>query len=99
MKPPARRGVLVEEMGQTCLAKPDADGDEARTLRPLEAAAITYRIASVPRAGHKLLTLRGGQPREATPRQPMYADTGGFSLHAAVRAGAHYLKRLQQPCR
>jgi hypothetical protein len=28
-----RRGVLVEQIGQTYLA--DADGDEARTLRPL----------------------------------------------------------------
>ena len=27
------------------LAEPDADSEEARTLRPLQAAAITYRIA------------------------------------------------------
>ena len=46
MKMLTRRGVLVEEMGQTWLAEPDADGDEARTLRPLQAAAITYRIAN-----------------------------------------------------
>lgn len=26
-------GELVEELGQTCLAEPDADGDEARTQR------------------------------------------------------------------
>jgi hypothetical protein len=45
MKMLTRRGVLVEDMGQTYLAEPDADGDEARTLRPLQAAAITYRIA------------------------------------------------------
>ena len=43
MKMLTRRGVLVEEMGQTWLAEPDADGDEALTLRPLQAAAITYR--------------------------------------------------------
>jgi hypothetical protein len=41
MKMLTRRGVLVEEMGQTWLAEPDADGDEARTLRPLQPAAIT----------------------------------------------------------
>jgi serine/threonine-protein kinase len=35
-----RRGVLVEDTGQTYLAEPDADGDEARTLRPLQAAAL-----------------------------------------------------------
>ena len=33
--------VLVEEMGQTYLAESDADADEARTLRPLQAAAVT----------------------------------------------------------
>ena len=48
MKMLTRRGVLVQDMGQTWLAEPDADGegDEARTLRPLQAAAITYRIAN-----------------------------------------------------
>ena len=38
-----RRGVLVEDMGQTYLAEPDADGEEARTLRPLQAAAMPCR--------------------------------------------------------
>jgi hypothetical protein len=52
-----RRGVLVEDTGQTYLAEPDGDGEEARTLRPLQAAA-TYRIAFGPRAGQKVLTLR-----------------------------------------
>jgi hypothetical protein len=32
MKMLTRRGVLVEDMGQTYLAEPDADGQEARTL-------------------------------------------------------------------
>jgi hypothetical protein len=54
MKMLTRRGVLIEEMGQTYLADPDADGDEARTLRPLQAAAVTYRIAFGPRAGQKV---------------------------------------------
>lgn len=35
-----RRGVPIEEMGQTCLAEPGADGEQARTLRPLQAAAV-----------------------------------------------------------
>ena len=52
-----RLGVLAEDMGQTYLAEPDTDGDEARTLRPLH-AAVTYRIAFGPRAGQKVLTLR-----------------------------------------
>jgi hypothetical protein len=67
MKMLTRRGVLIEEMGQTWLAEPDpgADGDEARSLRPLQAEAITYRIAFGPRAGHKVLALRGAMAREA----------------------------------
>ena len=99
MKLLTRRGVLVEEMGQSYLAEPDADEDEARTLRPLQAAAATYRVAFGPRAGHKVLSLRGSQPREATPRQPLCADIDGFSLHAAVRVEAHDRKRLEQLCR
>jgi hypothetical protein len=59
MKRLTRRGVLIEEVGQPCLAEPDANGEEARTLRPLQAAAITYRIALGPGAGQTVLTLRG----------------------------------------
>ncbi len=99
MKLLTRRGVLVEDTGQTYLAEPDADGDEARTLRPLQAAAVTYRIAFGPRAGQKVLTLRGAMPREGTAGQPLCADIDGFSLHAAVRVEAHDRKRLEQLCR
>jgi hypothetical protein len=101
MKMLTRRGVLIEEMGQTYLADPDADadGDEVRTLRPLQAAAVAYRIAFGPRAGQKMLTLRGAMPRETTARQPLCADIDGFSLHAAVRVEAHDRKRLEQLCR
>lgn len=63
-----RRGVLVEDMGQTYRAEPGTDEAEARTLRPLQAAASTYRIAFGPRAGHKVLTLRGAMPRECVWR-------------------------------
>jgi hypothetical protein len=51
--------LLPNQVGQTWLAEPDADGEQARTLRPLQAAAVTYRIAFGPRAGQKVLTLRG----------------------------------------
>jgi len=66
MKMLTRRGVLVEDMGQIYLAEPDADGEEARTLRPLQAAAVTYRIAFGARAGQKVLTLQGAMPREVS---------------------------------
>ena len=62
---------------------PDSDSEEARTLRPLQAAVITYRIAFGPRAGQKVLTLRGAAPRDDRARQPLCADIDGFSLHAA----------------
>jgi hypothetical protein len=39
MKLLTRRGVPVENMGQTYLAEPDADGEEARTPRPAAAPA------------------------------------------------------------
>jgi len=64
MKMLTRRGVLVEDTGQTYLAEPDVDGEQARALRPLQAAAVTYRIAFGPCAGQKVLTLRGAMPRE-----------------------------------
>jgi hypothetical protein len=99
MKMLMRRGVLVEDTGQTYLAEPDGDGEEARTLRPLQTAAATYRIAFAPRAGRKVLTLRGAMPRKAAARQPLCADIDGFSLHAAVRVEAHDRKRLEQLCR
>ncbi len=51
MKLLTRPGVLVEEKGSTYGADSDGDSDEARTLRPLQAAACTYRIAFGPRAG------------------------------------------------
>ena len=48
-----RRGVLVEEEGSTYVADNDRDSDVARTLKPLQAAAGTYRIAFGPRAGQQ----------------------------------------------
>ena len=64
MKLLTRRGVLIEEQGQTDMADNDGDSDEARVLRPLQAAACTYRIAFGPRAGQKVLTLQGAMPRQ-----------------------------------
>ena len=69
------------------------------TLRALQAAAVTYRIAFGPRTGQKVLTLRGAMPRDSAARQPLCADIDGFSLHAAVRVEANDRKRLEQLCR
>jgi hypothetical protein len=99
MKTLMRRGVLLEDKGQTYLGEPYANGDEARTLRPLQAAAVKCRIAFALRAGQKVLTLRGAMPLEGTAGQPLCADFDRFSLHAAVRFEAHDRTRLEQLCR
>jgi hypothetical protein len=99
MKLLTRRGVLVEEEGSTYMADNDGDSDEARTLRPLHAAACTYRIAFGPRAGQKVLTVQGAMPRDADFKQHLCADIDGFSLHAAVRCGADDRQALEQLCR
>mgnify|MGYP006053071557 FL=1 len=99
MKLLTRRGVLVEEEGWTYIADNDSDSDEARALRPLQAAACTYRIAFGPRAGQKVLTVQGALPRETDFEQSLCADISGFSLHAAVRCGADDRQALEQLCR
>lgn len=99
MKMHTRRSMLVEDMGQPWLAEPDTDGEEARTVRPLQAPALTYRIAFGPRAGQEVLTLRGAIPLEGWKRQPLCADIDGFSLHLAARFEPHDCKRLEQLCR
>ena len=99
MKLLTRRGVLVEEEGSTYMADSDADSDEARVLRPLQAAACTYRIAFGPRAGQKVLTVQGAMPRDADLKQRLCADIDGFSLHAAVRCATNDRQALEQLCR
>ena len=63
-------------------------------------AALTYRIAFGLRAGRKVVTLRGAQPREAAARQRLCAALDRFSLHGAVRCeAAHERQRLEHLCR
>ena len=68
MKLLTRPGVLVEGEGSTYLADSNRDSDDARTLRPLQAAACTYRIAFGPRAGQKVFRVQGAC--RAMPRSP-----------------------------
>jgi hypothetical protein len=49
-----RLGALIEEPDQTYLAETNSDG----TLKTLQAASCTYRIALGPRAGYKVLRLQ-----------------------------------------
>jgi hypothetical protein len=90
-----RQGYLVEEQGMTYLA----DIGPANALKPLQAASCTYRIAFGPRAGQKALSLRTVASRDEKTTRALCADAYGFSLHAAVRCGAHQRKRLERLCR
>ena len=76
--------MLVEEQGQNTMADDDSDSDEARTLRTLQAAACTYRIAFGPRAGQKVLTVQGAMPRDADFKPPLCADIDGNSAAGQV---------------
>ncbi|MBL8342835.1 MAG: transposase, partial [Rubrivivax sp.] len=99
MKLLTRKGVLVEEQGHSYMADADADSDEARVLRPLQAAACTYRIAFGPRAGQKVMTVQGAMPRDTDFKKTLCADIDGFSLHAAVRCDADDRQGLEHLCR
>ena len=71
------RALLDEEQSSTYMADNDGDSDEARTLRPLQAAACTYRIALGPRAGQKVLTVQGAMPRQTAFKQTLCTDING----------------------
>jgi hypothetical protein len=58
-----------------------------------------YRIAFGPRAGQKVLSLRTLPSRDEKTTRALCADAHGFSLHAAVRTGAHQRKELERLCR
>ena len=68
----------------------------ARRLKALQAASRTYRIALGPRAGQKVLSVRTVASRDEKTTAAMCADAHGFSLHAAVRCGAHQRKALER---
>ena len=67
--------------------------------RSLQAAACTYRIASGPHAGQRVLPLQCAMPMEMDFKQMLYTDINGFSLHADVRCGADDRQALEQLCR
>jgi hypothetical protein len=90
MRLPTRRGVLVEDDGQSALAESDTDAEEARTLRPLQAGAVTYRIAFGPRAPLEFLQrLAALAPR---PRLHLIRHHGVLAPNAKLRA--RLLKRV-----
>ena len=87
MKLLTRRGVLVEEQGQTYMADNEPDSDDARKLRPLQAAACSYRIAFGPRAGQKVLTVQRVMPRDADFKQNLCAEMQGSACTCGALHG------------
>jgi hypothetical protein len=97
MKMLTRVGYLVEEQGMTYLADIDADNP----LKALQAASCTYRIALGPRAGQKVLSLQtvASGDENTKSKRTLCTEAHGFSLHAAVRCGAHQRQELERLCR
>ena len=95
-----RRGVLIAEVeGSGYLPDDDADSDEARALRPLQAAVCTYRTVFSPRSGDKVFSVQSAMPSDAAFTLTLCADVQGFSLHAAVHCVADERQALDQLCR
>jgi len=73
------RGVLVEDGGQTYLGEPDADGEEARTLRPRHAVVVTLQAAPGQRPGRspgtERLAPQGGCPLDREVRRLASGDS------------------------
>ena len=68
------KGYLIEEQGMTYIAETDSD----TALRPLQAAACTYRIALGPRAGQKVLSLQTVPSQAASPTEQRCVNEQGF---------------------
>ena len=65
----------------------------------MQATACTYRIALGPRAGQQVLSLRTVAGWNEKTTAGLCAAAQGFSLHAAVRCGAHQRKEPERLCR
>jgi len=87
MKLLTRRGLLIEEQGQAYLADTDGDSDEARSLRPLQAALVPrprlhpIRFHSVLAPTAKLRAMVVPQPVERRRR-----ELGAVLAHQRRRA-------------
>jgi hypothetical protein len=90
------QGLLVrdDESAQLTLNAPD-DDDPMHTLI---GHSITYRIATGPRQGQKVLTLQT-LPAINEPPDIGVGNVSGFSLHAGVAAKANERHKLERLCR
>ena len=93
-----KRGLLERDAENTWLTLEAEEGD---ALTPLQGASVTYRIATGPQQGRKVLTLQTLPNREDDPTNTtgQVAKVAGFSLHAGVMAAAHQRDKLERLCR
>jgi hypothetical protein len=90
-----RQGLLVrdDESAHLTLDSPDED-----PMDTLIGYSITYRIATGPRQGRKVLTLQS-LPAIDEPPDIGAGNVSGFSLHAGVAAKANERHKLERLCR
>jgi len=90
-----RRGWLEGEEESVFLS--DSAGSEDG-MDALRMSSISYRIATGPHAGRKVVTLQT-LPGNASPLEGEAGMVGGFSLHAGVAAEAYEREKLGKRCR
>ena len=90
-----RQGLLVRDDESAYLALDAPDEDAMDTLI---GHSVTYRIATGPRQGRKVLTLQT-LPAIDEPFTTRVGNVAGFSLHAGVAARANERAKLERLCR
>jgi len=65
----------------------DGNAESGCGIDDLLAHSITYRIASGPHAGERVLTLQSLPPAFEPPAHTRLAQACGFSLHAGIAIG------------
>jgi hypothetical protein len=77
----------------------DGNAEAASSIDDLLAQSITYRIASGPQAGEKVLTPQSLPPTFEPPAHTRLAQACGFSMHADIAIGDAELDKLERLCR
>ena len=90
-----RQGLLVRD-DETAYLSMDTDSDDP--MESLIGHSVTYRIATGPRQGRKVLTLQT-LPDIDEPFTTRVGNVAGFSLHAGVAVKAHERDKLERLCR
>ncbi len=90
-----RQGLLVRDDETAYL---DLDTEDDAPMASLIGHSVTYRIATGPRQGRKVLTLQT-LPAIDEPFTTRAGNVAGFSLHAGVDAKAHERDKLERLCR